>query len=521
MFRIERVELCNFRAYAGAHVFDFPTSFGLYNLTGRNDKYPGIGPNGTGKSTLLDAIFWCLYGRTTRGLKASDVVSWNEKSCGVTMHMLVADQRSIIQRTQSPNTLTLDGTTVDQSALNKYLRLSPDAFLYSVIFPQFGESFFDLAASSKLTLFSQILELEYWLEKSHAADAKAKTLAAQINVLENVISQDEGKRQTLKNDLEKFTADEASFDQDQLKIVEGLERELCQIADDKFNYEELIAARKGLRIAEEKLSKLAGKNLCKECKQPIPNPDLKAVQQNKIDFEQKIRRVSQKQGIAASRKQDLSKEIAKEVNRENPYSKILTGKRQELTKLKEKRKEHEADLKKLQEEHVAVSFWVLGFKRVRLSIVEEVLSQFEVEVNNNLVSLGLTDWKVTFDVERENKSGGMTKGFAVFVHAPGHDEPVRYESWSGGETQRLRLAGDLGLANLIMERAGLSNNIEFFDEPSQHLSQEGLMDLAETLCQRAQDQSKVIFLVDHRVVDFSGFAGSFLTIKGPDGSRFG
>jgi energy-coupling factor transporter ATP-binding protein EcfA2 len=132
--------------------------------------------------------------------------------------------------------------------------------------------------------------------------------------------------------------------------------------------------------------------------------------------------------------------------------------------------------------------------------------------------LGLTDWRVEFDIERENKSGGVTKGFSVLLYPPKRDKPIRFESYSGGETQRLRLAGDLGLANLIMERAGLTSMIEVYDEPASFLSAEGLLDVAETLHQRALTHGKRIFLIDHSTMDF-GDAERLLVVKDERGSR--
>ena len=107
----------------------------------------------------------------------------------------------------------------------------------------------------------------------------------------------------------------------------------------------------------------------------------------------------------------------------------------------------------------------------------------------------------------------------VLVRCPEWKEPVQFEEWSGGETQRLRLAGDLGLSNLIMERAGLTGMIEFYDEPSKHMSPQGLLDLAETLHQRALDTGKRIFLVDHHLIDFGDLAGVLTVIKDDKGSR--
>ncbi len=180
-----------------------------------------------------------------------------------------------------------------------------------------------------------------------------------------------------------------------------------------------------------------------------------------------------------------------------------------------------ASIAQLNEEHSAVSFWVGGFKRVRLFIVETTLRQLEVEVNNSLADLGLTDWRIEFDVERENKSGSITKGFVVFVYAPGHAEPVRWESWSGGETQRLRLAGALGLANLIMEQAGLVSQVEFYDEFSTHMSEEGIQDTLQTLHDRAHSLGRQIWVIDHNSLDFGGFSGTLTIIKDTEGSHLG
>ena len=150
---------------------------------------------------------------------------------------------------------------------------------------------------------------------------------------------------------------------------------------------------------------------------------------------------------------------------------------------------------------------------------EETLRQLELEINNALGSLGLLDWHIELDVERENKSGGITKGFTVLVHAPGAPGPVKFEAWFGGETQRLLLAGDLGLANLIMERAGLRSTMEFFPmNLFQHLSQEGMLDLADTLMQRAIDSGRRLFIIEHSLLDYP-YTDVFTVVKDTKGSQ--
>lgn len=41
--------------------------------------------NGAGKTTLFDAIFWAIFGRTTKGIAADDVIRWTAEKCEVTL----------------------------------------------------------------------------------------------------------------------------------------------------------------------------------------------------------------------------------------------------------------------------------------------------------------------------------------------------------------------------------------------------------------------------------------------------
>lgn len=191
-------------------------------------------------------------------------------------------------------------------------------------------------------------------------------------------------------------------------------------------------------------------------------------------------------------------------------------------KLKELQKQiadAEKALDELVREAEAFGYWMKGFKEIRLSLIAEALTLLEVEVNNSLLELGLHGWQVTFDVEKETKAGGVMKGFHVFVKAPTSPERVPWEAWSGGEGQRLRLAGTMGLSALILTSLGVSSSIEVWDEPSQHLSETGINDLLDLLAARAQAQGRSVFLVDHRSFDYGGFASRSVVIKDEAGSR--
>lgn len=609
MFDIIKIELEDFRSFRGKHSFEFPTEPGLYAITGVNLDNPELGPNGVGKSTLLEAIYWCNYGRTTRGLKATDVINWGAKGCAVTVQQLIGGQHLTVTRTQSPNSLMLNGQPVDQTELQVALRIGPEAFTYAVMAPQFGQAFFDLTPSDKLTLFSQIMELDFWLEKSKRASELAEEILIEKSAVEKNAARQNGQLETITDDLRQLAEKEIKFSEDQRSLmasmtgqiteiqtsikvqgkvlnetklaIDGLEKRRDKLIakidtllneKDKFeaNHSEIRTQKS---VIENRLSAVTAtsKRLegvgaeCPTCLQEVDavhlttekqkykkqyqsiskeledcieafegastnkdnivtaiksnQKDLETIEQNLEDFRIERNKLSSKSERCEADLRQLRTNIANEQKKPNPYSILIEEKQAQKALLKKAIKQTTEEIDQLAKDNLTVNYWIGGFKKIRLFVIEETLRQLELEINNNLASLGLLTWRVELDVERENKSGGITKGFTVAIQASGNEKPVKFEAWSGGETQRLRLAGDLGLANLIMENAGLRSTIEFFDEPSRHLSQEGMLDLAETLHQRAIDSKKRIFVVEHNLTDYP-YTATLPIVKSSDGSYF-
>jgi DNA repair exonuclease SbcCD ATPase subunit len=162
-------------------------------------------------------------------------------------------------------------------------------------------------------------------------------------------------------------------------------------------------------------------------------------------------------------------------------------------------------------------YWVKGFRDLRLWILNNTLAELEMHCNNGLIQLGLDRWSIHLVVERENKGGGVTRGFQVRIESPGAEGDVPWKSWGGGVSQRLRLAVQMGLANLINSRKRCTPNFEVWDEPTAHLSPRGVQDLLLHLQDRSRAEKKAIYVVDHRVLEFA-FDGTILVTKTLDGS---
>jgi DNA repair exonuclease SbcCD ATPase subunit len=202
----------------------------------------------------------------------------------------------------------------------------------------------------------------------------------------------------------------------------------------------------------------------------------------------------------------------------NPYTQQLWKLRQSQEALKTELEQKTGLWRGRSRKLERVAFWQKGFKDLQLYILEEVLAELQLCSNAMLESLGMIGWSVHYDVERETKSGTIQRGLNVLITSPHNAQPVRWESWSGGEGQRLRLLGALALSEVLLTRAGVEPNIEILDEPTAFLSTPGVRDLTELLAERARTIGRGIYYVDHVSRQSAQFSSVLTVVRTPEGT---
>lgn len=175
----------NFKTFIGKHTLKLTGSHaGLRFVRGRNDLEPHLGSNGAAKSSLFDALTWCLYGRTVDDLRTPDVIPWEEwhvkEATCVKVSIYVNERRRVISRSTQPNKMLLDGLETDQDAINNLLGISFLVFSHTVLFGQGEDLFFDLEPKRKMDIFVEAMNLNRWDTRSEAASKSAKALEADV-----------------------------------------------------------------------------------------------------------------------------------------------------------------------------------------------------------------------------------------------------------------------------------------------------------------------------------------------------
>lgn len=203
----------------------------------------------------------------------------------------------------------------------------------------------------------------------------------------------------------------------------------------------------------------------------------------------------------------------------NPYTLQVRELQQRVRATTQKQTEIESEIGKLERGVTRAQYWIKGFKDIKLQITNEVMEELELATNTMLPEIGLQDWFVRYNVERETKAGTIKRGMNVEILSPYNDKAVKWESFSGGESQRLRLVGALALRDVLLARMGVECSLEVIDEGTRGIGGTGVRDLCQFLADRAAAHNRQIFIIDHLARESSNFASTLTVVKDRNGSR--
>lgn len=180
-------------------VFDSQNKkLGFNLITGVNLVEPRLGANGVGKSSLWDAVCYCLFGTGVKTSRASELLSIDKKRLAVELNICVDGEFHIINRCYPPNKIYIDGIESEQQDIDNLIDLTKQQFLNSVIFGQAVPLFIDLSVPARGDLLDELLQLELWMEASDKAYAVANARNLDLSKVKLSISKIEGQISSLK-----------------------------------------------------------------------------------------------------------------------------------------------------------------------------------------------------------------------------------------------------------------------------------------------------------------------------------
>lgn len=611
--QFDQLAIQGFKTFRHAQMIDFTAyESGLHFIRGVNKYKPRMGPNGVGKSAVWDALLWCLYGFTVRGLRNPDIKPWKGLTdpTAVTLWLTIGKDKHVINRTASPNRLMLDDGPVGQDKIDSLIGIPKEVFCHTILLGQGEALFLDLKPKDKMDVFNSVLQLDKWEDRAKAASKKASALtesaqktSGTIDGLNSGIEQITAVIDDARKKAAQWTKDQGVDEAQQNKELAALmktraaKQRLVDDADLAYDSaatevravekktndleNQIIRTSRSLKTMQLEVDSVIRERVklvksrddlkadkkCPTCGQTMRN--INHLKKHVAELEKEIVKLASQRKALVQTETDhavLLNGFEKKLDQQRTFLKDFTAKAEaaeatlsfqkndisdinvkisviekllqraqntmnphleQIKTLKRKRDTMKGEVEELTELHKKLlrrvertKFWAKGFKDVQLYIVEEVLQELELVSNTLLTEMGLDEWEIKYAIEKETKAGTIQRGLSVTVLSPDNDQPVRWECWSGGEGQRLRVLGALALSEVLLNHAGVTTNLEILDEPTRGLSDEGVDDLCRYLALRASQLNKQCWLIDHAAIPSTQFTSTLTVVRDKKGSRF-
>jgi DNA repair exonuclease SbcCD ATPase subunit len=553
-----------------------------------------LGSNGAGKSSLWDALTWCLYGRTVGGLRTPDLRPWTGGKPCVSVLLEIDGHEHALTRATDPTRLELDGAPASQEDVERLIRLNLETFAHTILLGQGQPLFFDLRPQAKMDLLTAVLDLNRWDDRAARASKRASLLGQReaavrgevlgletaLLEIDDLITEtkasakdwEASRQRRIEAGTQERAALEKQFKELEARAIEldlaydGAEVELratedeCRKIADALDKAEAkrrayVNAKARIMVIDAEVEELE-KGVCPTCKQPFKesraqqqallnekktcmktlaltkdykmkalNAQMEMLLAEADQWQAKARgaqdglyRINPVMADVKAKLEAVRQDSDRREDEPNPYYDQLKGLQSRKIQLEKDKSERAERLERLGRLLERTRFWVRGFKDLRLHLMAEVLDELELVTNSALEELGLIGWQVFYDVERETKKGTIQRGITVTILSR-NESPVRWESWSGGEGQRLRLLSSLALSEVLLGHVGVEIDTEILDEPTQHLSPEGVTDLCDFLTQRATHLGRRIWYVDHHSMETARFSDVVTVTTDERGTR--
>ena len=512
-----------------------------------------VGQNGAGKSTMLDALSFALFGRAHRNVNKPQLVNTvNGKDCVVEINFRALGQQYVVIRGLKParfeiwqgeRLLNQDSHAKEYQKIleQNILKLNHKSFHQVVVlgsssfipFMQLSaqhrreviEDLLDINVFSKMnTLLKEkisifkdnIRENEYALELN---SSKIETQQAHITELEKISESAKNKSKSelteQQTELARLNTQVTSWEDSVLSDLQtrqsALDTKINEMGKYVFQFNsKQKASNKEIKFYEDNED-------CPTCEQAIESSfRLDKVQnaKNKWDELEEARQQCEHQiGKLTNDKQNIQSSIDTEVEQRNQINTIkekITWTQKRITSLQDELSELETGVHSLQEAQLALD----ELQKIREQIVQKKMDLAEEREYNNVVTELLKDSGIKTKIIKQylpvinrltNQHLQVLDFYVHFDLDEAFNETIRsrhrdafsYSSFSEGEKQRIDLALLFTWRHVARMKNSVATNLlvldETFDSSLDADGVENLLKILDTL-----DKDTNIFIISHK-----------------------
>lgn len=470
------------------------------------------GKNGGGKSTLLEALCFGLFGTPFRKIKKGQLVnSQNKKNCLIELWFTYGKDEYYIKRGIKPNVFNVSKNGVEwdeasslsdfQTRLEEQLKISPIAFRQVVVLGTAGYvPFMELTTPNRRKLVEELLEVAVLGIMADLNKSEVKGLTQEMTLIENKIDSLRREIESHQTYIDKQKATEDSHIEDlreefnthitaikeyrdQISSLESQLIELTEQIDTSLSsnitkYTSVLQKLTDALTDRESMLESFKSGKCPTCNQSFADHDkISATEHNISDIIAKKKEINEKLDIALQDKvksDSLNEKISAIQTEMNGLKSKMSVHVQSAKALKAKIEELEnaveidyskidalkSEMSSLKEEKTklfdqkytrTIATDLLKDSGIKASIVKRYIPVFNKKINHYLKTMG-ADYTFTIDEE-----------FNEVIKSRGRED-FSYESFSQGERARIDLSLLFTWRDISSLVSGMEINLLILDE---------------------------------------------------------
>jgi DNA repair exonuclease SbcCD ATPase subunit len=514
-----------------------------------------IGKNGEGKSTILDALCFALFGKPFRNINKGQLInSINGKNCLVEIHFNVNNKSYKVIRGIKPNKFEIwcDDELLNQDAAAKdyqkvleqqILKLNYKTFTQVVILGSASfVPFMQLSSAQRREVIEDILDIRIFstmnqLLKEKASDTKseiarieveianAKTKVEAQNAIIKTIS--DARADNIRSIQEKIASSTQEVERNQLEVDDliGQIGNLKNQIEDKKKVQEDIEKAKSIRsklhnkieTAEHHKEFFTSHDVCPSCAQGIPHEHKESILSDlnaKVDDQNS--KVAELESVLGSLNERLSNinEVLDQITEKNielsTKNSAITLINKQITSLEREIETHQTNTTNLDEEKSKL-------KQLAEDAMGKIKSKTALQEHRNLeevASLLLKDTGIKTAIIREylpvmnkliNKYLQAMDAYIHFELDESFNESVKsrfrddftYASFSEGEKMRIDLSILFTWRQIAKMKNSVNTNLllldEIFDSSLDTAGTDYFLNLMNTLGENSN-----VFVISHK-----------------------